>query len=81
MLSDEDKAEVISHKSDFTATEIDEKLALIYVRKNVNFESAIGEDDVEKHANTTFSLDFNSNSEFVPPMVSALRRTRQQNNR
>ena len=80
MLSDEDKAEIIENKGLYTAQEIDEKLALIYVRKNVNFEETLGNDEHEE-VNTTFSLDFDSNTEYVPQMVSALRRTRQNNKR
>ena len=78
MLSDEDKADVIEHKAEYTAQEIDEKLALAYVRKNVVFNEILAE-EADENVATTFSLDFNSNSEYVPPMVSALRRTRQNN--
>ena len=82
MLSDEDKAEVIEHKSEYTAEEIEEKLALVYVRNNVDFNNTLGEDDPDQEANTTFSLSFDSNSEYnVPQMVSALRRTRQNSKR
>lgn len=80
MLSDEEKADIIEHKGEYTAQEIDEKLALVYVRKNVAFENEAGNAE-EETVNTTFSLDFNSNSEYVPQMVSALRRTRQNNKR
>lgn len=81
MLSDEDKADVVEHKHEYTVEEIDEKLALIYVRKNVVFDEAVESENEENGVNTTFSLDFNSNTEYVPQMVSALRRTRQNNKR
>ena len=43
MLSDEDKAEVIAHKSEFSLEEIKAKLAVIYVEKNVNFDMIDGQ--------------------------------------
>jgi len=39
MLSDEDKKEVIEHKSEFTLDEIKAKLAVICYEKKVNFNS------------------------------------------
>jgi hypothetical protein len=38
MLSDEDKADVISNKANYTVEEIEEKLSVICFRKKVNFE-------------------------------------------
>ena len=38
MLSDEDKAEVISNKANYSVEEIEEKLSVICFRKKVNFE-------------------------------------------
>ena len=38
MLSDDDKAEVISNKANYTVEEIEEKLSVICFRKKVNFE-------------------------------------------
>ena len=38
MLSDEDKAEVLSNKANYTVEEIEEKLSVICFRKKVNFE-------------------------------------------
>lgn len=58
MLSDEDKADVIANKSQFTCDEIEAKLALIYVQKNVDFDSVDGKVEVDAPAPiTTFSLD------------------------
>ena len=86
MLSDEDKADVIEHKSEYSLDEIEAKLAVIYVKKNVDFNSLTGEadDDVnfdaapaqeeELDPSLTFSLD-DEVSGFVPSMVQALRQT------
>ena len=79
MLSDEDKAEVIAHKSEYTCEEIEEKLALIYVKKNVDFSTLDGKPEVEEEEVApllSFSLD-NETAGFVPPMVDALRQAKQ----
>lgn len=61
MLSDEDKAEVIAHKGEFSLDEIEAKLALIYVQKNVDFDTVDGQVEVDAPAETApvamFSLD------------------------
>lgn len=77
MLSDEDKAEVIAHKSEFSLDEIKAKLAVIYVEKNVNFDMIDGQEAVEDNDSTpamTFSLDEEA-SEGVPAFIEALRHT------
>ena len=75
MLSDEDKAEVVAHKAEFTLEEIKAKLAVIYVEKNVNFDMIEGQEEVEETAPAmTFSLDEEA-SEGVPAFVEALRHT------
>lgn len=77
MLSDEDKAEVIAHKSEFSLDEIKAKLAVIYVEKNVNFDMIDGQEEVENNDSTpamTFSLDEEA-SEGVPAFIEALRHT------
>ena len=84
MLSDEDKADVIEHKSEYSLEEIESKLAVIYVKKNVDFDSLTGkaEDDInfeaepakEEDPSLTFSLD-DEVAGFVPSMVQALRKT------
>lgn len=58
MLSDEDKAEVIEHKDEYSLAEIESKLALIYVQTNVDFDSVDGEVEVvsDEAPVTTFSL-------------------------
>lgn len=61
MLSDEDKAEVIAHKNEFSLDEIEAKLALIYVQKNVDFDTVDGQAEVDAPAEAApvamFSLD------------------------
>ena len=70
MLSDEDKAEIIADKDKFTLSEIESKLALLYVQKNVNFDE---EEEVDSTPLTTFSLDDETIAEDADPMLSALR--------
>lgn len=76
MLSDEDKAEVIAHKSEFSLDKIKAKLAVIYVEKNVNFDMIDGQEEVEDDPTPamTFSLDEEA-SEGVPAFIEALRHT------
>jgi len=83
MLSDEDKADVIEHKSEYSLEEIESKLAVIYVHKNVDFESLTGKpEDItfeaepahEEDPSLTFSLD-DEVAGFVPSLVQVLRQT------
>ena len=77
MLSDEDKADVIKHKSEYSYDEIKAKLAVIYVEKNVNFDMIDGQEEVEPETTPTmtFSLDEEA-SESVPAFLEALRQTK-----
>ena len=70
MLSDEDKAEIIADKDKFTLGEIESKLALLYVQKNVNFDE---EEEIDSTPLTTFSLDDDTIAEDADPILSALR--------
>ena len=70
MLSDEDKAEIIANKDKFTLGEIESKLALLYVQKNVNFDE---EEEIDSTPLTTFSLDDETIAEDADPIISALR--------
>lgn len=80
MLSEEDKHEVMEHKSEFTLDEIKAKLAVIYVEKNVDFSTLDGQPEAEHEVTeeedpiTTFSLD-DEPAGFVSPLQEALRRT------
>lgn len=78
MISDEDKASLIEHKSEFTYDEIEAKLALMYVEQNVNF-SSIGAEELkeEEPVATTFSIN-TEETETVSPLLGALRRTKHQ---
>lgn len=73
MLSDEDKADVIAHKSEYSLAEIESKLALIYVQKNVNFD--IDSEEKEKETPvTSFSLEpMVNNTAEDDEMLNALR--------
>lgn len=79
MLSDEDKKEIIEHKSEYTLDEIKSKLAVLYVEKNVDFSSLTGEAsepvaEPEEEPITSFSLDTPVTG-FAPSFLSALRET------
>ena len=77
MLSDEDKKEIIENKSEYSLEEIKSKLALIYVEKNVNFETLTGEAEAETETEdpiTSFSLEAPV-AGFAPSFLSALRQT------
>ena len=74
MQDDEDKADVISNKEKYSYEEIEEKLALAYVRKNVDFSTIDNGDNGEKEASTTFSLE--THQDFVSPVAQALREAR-----
>lgn len=80
MLSDEDKADVVAHKDEYTLEQIDEKLALVYVRKNVDFSTVDGRPETEEVAEESpllaFSLDESNiidNAEPVDSLHEALR--------
>lgn len=78
MLSDEDKAEVVAHKDEYTLQQIDEKLALVYVNKNVDFSTVDGLPEEKQEVEPSilsFSLDDNSldNAEPVDEIQAALR--------
>lgn len=79
MLSDEDKADVIANKANYTLDDIEAKLSIICVRKKVNFdlEDNSKQDNKEEDVTTTFALsDVESD---VPAWVSALKNTQNRN--
>lgn len=59
MLTDEDKAAIVEHKEEYSLEQIEEKLALVYVRKNVDFSTVDGLPEKEEEVETSFvfSLD------------------------
>jgi hypothetical protein len=76
MLSEEDKAEIIEHKAEYTCDEIEAKLAVLYVQKNDIFSSLEEEhDEVEEEVSTSFSLDEEVSGYAVSGMLEALRKT------
>ena len=77
MLSDEARKEISDHKSEYTIEEIESKLALAFVRENVDFTEVDGkkhEAEVqEEDPITTFSLDAAVDTTVVSPVLQALR--------
>lgn len=79
MLDENDKAEVVAHKEEYTLEQIEAQLALIYVKKNVDFSTIDGEVEVEETEDdpiTSFSLDDNNVAGIVSPLVAKLRETK-----
>lgn len=78
MLSAEDKKEIIEHKAEYSLEEIEAKLAVLYVEKNVDFSTLTGEAEaeveVEEDPITSFSLEAPV-AGFAPSFLSALRQT------
>lgn len=78
MLSDEDKAEVIENKANYSLDDIEAKLSVICVRKKVNFDL----DDTSKNDNTVEEeniVTYNLNSDDIastPAWITALKNTR-----
>ena len=76
MLSDEARNEISEHKSEYSLEEIESKLALAFVKENVDFEQVDGKAvEVTEEANpvTTFSLDAAVDTTVVSPVLQALR--------
>jgi hypothetical protein len=78
MLSEEDKAEIIENKANYSLDDIEAKLSVICVRKKVNFDL----DDTSKNDNTveeenvmTYSLSSNDMAS-TPAWITALKNTR-----
>lgn len=71
MLSDEDKAEVIANKSNYTLEDIESKLSVLCVRKRVNFTNDT-HNNTEKPA-VTFNLD--NAAAGVPAWIAACEKT------
>lgn len=79
MLSDEDKADVIANKSQYSLDDIEAKLSVICVRKKVNFDlEDASEDSNEENPITTFNLNTEETS--VPAWVRAVRNTKNSKN-
>ena len=77
MLSDEDKADVVENKANYSLDEIEAKLSVICIRKKVNFDldnTSKNEEVIEDSPITTFNLD-NSIDNTIPAWVSAMIKT------
>lgn len=61
MLSDEEKAPIVANMDEYTLEQIDEKLALVYVRNNVDFNTVDGhpaeQENAPREGILSFSLD------------------------
>ena len=79
MLSDEDKKDVIENKSKYSLDEIEAKLSVICVRKKVNFSEDTNKEEDASNSVLTYNLDLNTEETSVPAWISAVRKTRQNN--
>lgn len=76
MLSEEDKADVIKNKSQYSLDEIEQKLSVICFRKKVNFNLNDNEEihnNTEEQSISTFSLNQSDN---CPAWIKAVKQTR-----
>ena len=78
MLSDDEKAPVVAHMDEYTLEQIDEKLALVYVRNNVDFNTVDGhpveQESAPREGILSFSLDNDvDNTEAVDDVQQILR--------
>lgn len=78
MLSDEEKAPVVANMDEYTLEQIDEKLALVYVRNNVDFNTVDGhpveQENAPREGILSFSLDNDvDNTEAVDDVQQILR--------
>lgn len=73
MLSDEDKKDVIEHKSEYTLEEIESKLSVICVRNKVSF--SLNEESSEEKPVTTFNLN-DTTAEILPAWLQAVENNR-----
>ena len=75
MLSEDDIKEVVEKKSEYTLDEIEAKLAVIAVRKKINFSLDETESKENNEGITTFNLS--GEDENVPAWIKAVRKTAQ----
>lgn len=81
MLSEEDKADVVANKAQYSLDEIESKLSVICVRKKVNFDledSSKNDNTTEESPVVTFSLDEQASA--APAWITALRNTQKSRN-
>lgn len=81
MLSDEDKKDVIEHKTEYSLDEIEAKLSVIGFRKGINF-SLINEENSnvseQEEPVNTYSLE-NQESNTLPAWLAAVQATKENN--
>ena len=73
MLSDNDKAEIIANKDSYSYEEIESKLALLYVKKNVDFDDQDEEVPAPNEATLTFGLSTANGDAEIDPIIELLR--------
>lgn len=74
MLSEEDKADVIANKENYSLDDIESKLSVICVRKKVNFEDETSKKENVEEKVMTYNLNENVTS--TPAWIAALKNTR-----
>lgn len=73
MLSDDDKAEIIANKDSYSYEEIESKLALLYVKKNVDFDDDQDEVSIPNETTVTFGLSTTTSDAGIDPIIELLR--------
>ena len=73
MLLDDDKAEIIANKDSYSYEEIESKLALLYVKKNVDFDDQDEEVPVFNETTLTFGLSTANGDAEIDPIIELLR--------
>ena len=75
MLSDEDKKDVIDHKSEYSVAEIEEKLSVICYRKKVNFGTEINSNFNNKTEEETPAVTYTVENEYssIPAWIQAVK--------
>ena len=73
MLSDDDKAEIVANKDSYSYEEIESKLALLYVKKNVDFDDDQDEVSIPNETTVTFGLSTTTSDAEIDPIIELLR--------
>ena len=73
MLSDDDKAEIVANKDSYSYEEIESKLALLYVKKNVDFDDDQDEVSIPNEPTVTFGLSTTTSDAEIDPIIELLR--------
>ena len=76
MLSDEDKADVIENKSNYSLDEIESKLSVICVRKRVNFDLEDTSKKEEEVVENVTTYNINDVEPTTPAWIAAIKNTR-----